>query len=112
MIGGGIVVRRGDDGGDAPGLATCQLQTLESLGAGHFMDQMTIDINQRGAIGFFMHHMALPELVIEGLGHFRYGVGERGKFYSKTGYSGLCGGRRDWKAAAHFPCLAASGAGL
>jgi hypothetical protein len=32
------------------------------LRAGHFVDQVAVDVQEHGAVGFFVHHMALPNL--------------------------------------------------
>jgi len=60
-IGGGyVVVGHCEVGFDAPRLAPSQAQPLEGLRAGHFMQQVAVDVKQRGAILFGMHHMGLP----------------------------------------------------
>jgi len=53
----------------APGLAVGQLQALESLRAGDFMDQMAVNVENSGAVVCGMHHVGLPEFVVESLGH-------------------------------------------
>ena len=56
-------------GSIAPGLASGQLQTFKCLGTGYFMHQMTVNIENRGAIFGGVYHMGLPEFVVESLGH-------------------------------------------
>ena len=51
-----------------PHLAAGQLQALEGLRAGHFMHQMAVDIDQRGAVGFLADDVGVPEFVVEGAG--------------------------------------------
>ena len=46
-----------------------QLQAFERLGAGDFMHQMAINVEEHGAIGFFVHYVAIPQLVVQGLRH-------------------------------------------
>ena len=55
-----VVVGHRQVGFDAPRLAPSQAQPLEGLRAGHFMQQVAVDVKQRGAILFGMHHMGLP----------------------------------------------------
>ena len=52
---------------DAPRLAAGELEPFVSLRAGHFMHQVAVDVNQRGAIGVLTDEMAFPQLVIERL---------------------------------------------
>ena len=53
----------------APRLPVGQLQPLESLRAGHFVDQVAVNVENGGAVVGGMHHVGLPEFVVEGLGH-------------------------------------------
>jgi hypothetical protein len=64
---GSVAPCSGKDGSGTPQLASGQFQALEGLRAGHFMHQMTVDIDQRGAVGFLPHHVCAPELVVKGL---------------------------------------------
>jgi hypothetical protein len=70
-VGGGhIVISHGEIGGYAPRLAPGESETFERLRAGDFVDQMPVDIEQRRAVVFDVHHVGLPELVVESLsGH-------------------------------------------
>ena len=68
-VGRRIVIRRRHDRCIAPRLAPGQSQPLKGLWTRHFVHQMTIDVNQRSTIGFFLHHMALPKFVIQILRH-------------------------------------------
>ena len=62
-----IVIGHRQDGCTAPNLAAGQFQALEGLRAGHFMHQMAVDIDQRGAVGFLPHHVSIPEFVVKSL---------------------------------------------
>ena len=62
-----VVIGYREDRSAAPQLAPGQLQALKSLRAGHFMHQMAVDINQRGAVGFLPHHVSIPEFVVKSL---------------------------------------------
>src|SRR5690606_4975180 len=53
--GGDVVVCHSQVGTDAPRLATGQCQTFKGLGAGHFMQQVAINVDQTGAIRVLMH---------------------------------------------------------
>jgi hypothetical protein len=46
-----------------------QLQPFEGLRARHFMQQMTVDIEDRGAVLFRVDDVRVPQLVVESLGH-------------------------------------------
>jgi hypothetical protein len=60
-----VVVGRGDDGRNAPGLAPRQLQAFEGLRAGDFMHQVAIDVEQGRAVVFDMDDMAVPEFFVK-----------------------------------------------
>ena len=47
-------------------LAAGHAQAFESLRAGHFMDEMAIDIEQAGAVVLPVDQMVIPYLVVEG----------------------------------------------
>ncbi len=65
-----VVIGHGQHRIDAPGLAVRQPQALEGLRRGHFVDQMTVDVQQRRAIRVGAHDMCIPDLVVQGLaGH-------------------------------------------
>jgi len=66
--GGDVVVRRGQHGIDAPQLAAVHAQALEGLGAGHFMHQMPVDVDQGRAVGLHVDHVVVPQLVVKGSG--------------------------------------------
>ena len=44
-------------------------QRLEGLRTGDLVDQMTVDIQQRRAVFLGVHHVAVPELVVERAAH-------------------------------------------
>src|SRR5690625_7030099 len=56
-------------GADAPGLAIGKSPAFEGLGAGDFMKQMPVDVQQTGTVFMLIDHMGIPELVIQCLGH-------------------------------------------
>ena len=47
----------------------CQLQTFKGLRAGDFVNQMAVNVEDGRAIFRGMHHMGLPEFVVESLCH-------------------------------------------
>ena len=67
--GGRVVVGRGHDRADAPDLAAGLAQTFKSLRAGHFMDEVTVDVQHGGAVFFGVDDMLVPNLVIQRAGH-------------------------------------------
>jgi hypothetical protein len=67
VVGGRVVVGRRDDGVHAPGLAPGQLEALEGLRAGDFVNQVAVDVDQRGAVVFDVHHVAGPQFFVERL---------------------------------------------
>jgi hypothetical protein len=44
-------------------------QALKGLGAGHFMDEVTVDVEDRALAGRRGHQMRIPDLVIQRLAH-------------------------------------------
>ncbi|MCY1243357.1 hypothetical protein D9M72_563690 [compost metagenome] len=64
-----VVVRHGQVGADAPYRTLRQLQPFERLRAGHFMQQVAVDIEQRGAVFLDVDGVVIPEFVVERLGH-------------------------------------------
>ena len=48
-----------------PRLTTGQAQPREGLRRGHFVDDLTINVNQRGAVLAFGHEVGVPQLVVE-----------------------------------------------
>ena len=60
-----VMVRGRDIGIDAPRLAPCQTQAFERLRRGHFMNDVTVDIDQRRSIVALLDQMRIPELVVE-----------------------------------------------
>ena len=67
MIGWRVVVGRCDDGVHAPRLAPGQLEPFEGLRAGDFVDQMTVDVDQRSAVILDVHHVARPQFFVKRL---------------------------------------------
>ncbi len=64
-----IVVRHRQVRADAPHRPLGQLQPFERLRAGHLVQQVPVDIEQRGAVFLDVHGMVVPEFVVERLGH-------------------------------------------
>src|SRR3569832_2282269 len=64
-----IMVGHHEIGGIAPWLPPRQLQALEGLRAGHFMQKVAINVQDRCAIVRFMDDVRLPEFVVESLSH-------------------------------------------
>ncbi len=65
-VGGGHVVIGHGEGRLGPmDLAPGQTQAFEGLRAGHFMDQMAVDIEQADAVFLAMGQVAFPDLVEE-----------------------------------------------
>ncbi len=65
-----VVVRGGDVGVDAPRLAIGQAQPFEGLRRRHFVEDVTVDVDQRRTIIATFHLVHFPELVVERLaGH-------------------------------------------
>src|SRR5690606_38582353 len=62
--GGDVVVRHSQVGTDAPRLAAGQSQAFKGLGAGHFMQQVAINVDQTGAIRVLMHDVFVEQLIV------------------------------------------------
>jgi len=58
-----IVVRDRERSTGAPGAASGQLQTFERLGGSHFVHELPVDIQQRGAVRLRAYHMRVPDFV-------------------------------------------------
>ena len=71
--GGNVMVGHGQSGLGVADLAAGGAQTFERLRAGHFMDQMAVDIDQTGAVILDIHKMAVPDLFEQGA-RFGHGV--------------------------------------
>ena len=54
--------------GWAAGFAPGQLQPLERLGRRHFVDELAVDIQQRGAVRFRANDVGVPNLLEQGSG--------------------------------------------
>src|SRR3546814_21178940 len=66
---GHVVVGHGQVGADAPRFAAGQGQSFERLRAGDFLQQVAVDVQQTGAVGFLVDDVCVPEFVVKGLGH-------------------------------------------
>ncbi len=74
-----VVVAHRQVGADAPDLATCLVQALERLRAGHFMDQVAVDVQQRRAVVLGVDDVLVPDLVVKRAAHRRC-PGKEGRF--------------------------------
>ena len=63
--GGGVVVGRGDDRADAPDFATRFAQAFKSLGAGHFMHQVAVDVEDGRAVVLGVDDVVVPQFVVK-----------------------------------------------
>ena len=63
-------------------------QTFKGLRAGHFMHEVTVDIQKAGAIGVFLHQMGIPDFIIE-----RFGGGHSGFLFRKLKLKAMRQGR-------------------
>jgi hypothetical protein len=77
------MVRHGDGLVRAADLAAGHAQPLEGLRAGHFMDQMAVDIQQAGAVFLTVDHMRVEDLVVKGAGRARVGLAGHGFLFPK-----------------------------
>src|SRR5262249_35842126 len=66
---GNVVVRRGEDGFHAPHAAMMLLEAFEGLRARHFVDDVPVDVDERGSVGFLADEVGVPKLFIEGACH-------------------------------------------
>src|SRR5690606_23697138 len=62
-----VVVGSGQRGVHPPGVAAFQTQTGKGLGRGHLVQQVTIDIKERGSVRQLLYPMPIPQLVVERL---------------------------------------------
>ena len=60
-----VVIRGGDVGVDAPGFAASQSQPFKRLWRGHFVENVTIDIDQCRTIIPLFDEMVIPQLVVK-----------------------------------------------
>ena len=66
-VGGGhVVVAHREVGRQPPHLAPGDLQALEGLRAGDLVQQVAVDVQQRGAVFLGVQDVVVPELVVEG----------------------------------------------
>ena len=64
-----VVVCSGHDRTDTPELPACHAQAFECLRTGHFMDQVTVDVEDRSAVFFGMDDVFVPKLVVKRAWH-------------------------------------------
>ena len=69
VVRGHVMVGHRQIGADAPDRTTGQLQPFERLRAGHFVNQVAIDVDQTGTVFFLMDDVGVPQLVVKGLRH-------------------------------------------
>ena len=60
-----IVIRHSEVRADAPDLAPGDIETFEGLRARHLVHEVTVDVQQRRAVGLGMDDMLVPDLVVE-----------------------------------------------
>jgi len=68
VLGGDVVIDRRERKLGTPHLPPGEAKSLEGLRAGDFVDQVTVDVEQ-GRRVVRGHHMAVPDLIEQGLGH-------------------------------------------
>ena len=66
VAGGHVVVRDSQRQIGTAHCAACQTKAFKGLGAGDFMYQMTININQRCAILVVFHQVGIPNFIVQG----------------------------------------------
>jgi hypothetical protein len=49
-------------------LAAAQAKRFEGLRAGHFVDEVAVDIDQAGAVIAALDHVGVPDLLVKGAG--------------------------------------------
>ena len=69
VLGGHIVVGHRQGQFRAAHLAAGQAQAFKGLGAGDFMDQMAVDIENGRFARALLHQMRVPDLVVQRLAH-------------------------------------------
>ena len=65
VVGRNIVIEHRQVGIQAPGFAAGQLQTLEGLRRGDFVDQVAIDVKQGGPVVVSANDVGVPEFVVQ-----------------------------------------------
>jgi hypothetical protein len=66
--GGDVVVYRGDGAVGSANLAVGETEAVEGLGTGDFVDEMEIDVEERGLACWLGDEMGLPDFFEEGAG--------------------------------------------
>ena len=74
ILGRCVVIGGGDDRAYPPWPAPGKPEPLERLRARHLVHQVTIDVQQRGAVGLGANDVAVPQLVVEGKRGHRHGL--------------------------------------
>jgi hypothetical protein len=59
------VVGSGHNGAHAPNFSASLPQTLKGLGAGDFMDQVAVNVQDGGAVFFSVDDMFVPNFVVK-----------------------------------------------
>ncbi|OSM05107.1 hypothetical protein MAIT1_03251 [Magnetofaba australis IT-1] len=62
------MIGHGESGFRVTHAAAGQSQTLERLRAGHFVNQVAVDVNQTGPVLIGADEVGVPDLIIKGLG--------------------------------------------
>ena len=65
ILGGHGVVHHREGQVGPPHFAPLSLQSGERLRRRAFMDEVAIDVNERGLAGFFVNHVAIPDFFVE-----------------------------------------------
>jgi hypothetical protein len=76
--GGDVVVRHRQVRADTPHRALSQFQAFERLRAGHFVQQVAVDIKNRRTVFFRVDHVCVPQFVVESLCHGMRGSNDCG----------------------------------
>ena len=66
--GGHVVVDNGQRLLRCANLAASHAQTFKGLRAGHFMHQVTVDVEKTGAVVLAINDVVVPDLVVKGAG--------------------------------------------
>ena len=67
--GGDVVIDHGQRALGRPDLALVHAQALEGLRAGHFVDEVAVDINERRAVRVVRDQVVIPDFVVQRAAH-------------------------------------------
>src|SRR6202007_1975037 len=91
------VVGDGDGGVGAADRAVRHAQALEGLRAGHLVDEVTVDVDDAGAVVLAMDDVAVPDLLEQGPRRRRWGR-RRGRLLAER-HGAPTSFRRPWRRA-------------